>query len=153
MNHDHSSARTTYQPTIIDNRLLLERLATQLAFLSRELQRTWVDFKNEPVAFAKRSTRLLRHRLLKLLSAPNATAVVTVASIVLVVLLIDRSGVRSGLRTVAAEEQPLELFYLDLTKPTASAGIGKNGSGRVGFQRGTGEGSGPTPRSAQGGGS
>ncbi|HJP94890.1 MAG TPA: energy transducer TonB [Pyrinomonadaceae bacterium] len=141
-----------YQPTIIDNRFLLERLATQLAFLTYELQRTWIDFKNEPVAFVTRSTRLLCHRLLKLLSAPNATAVITVASIVLVVLLIDKSAARSGPHTAVAEEQPLELVYLDLTKPTSSAGIGKNGSGRVGFQSGTGEGSGPTPRPAQGGG-
>ena len=144
--------RSTYQPTIIDNRLLLKRLALQLAFLSRELQRDWIDFKNNPLEFATRCTRIVFRRFTNLLSAPNATAVITVASIVLVALLIDRAGVRSRVNTEAAEEQPLEMVYLDVTKPTNSPGIGKNGSGRVGFQSGTGEGSGPTPKPAQGGG-
>jgi TonB family protein len=143
---------SSYRVTIIDNRFLLERLAIQIAFLSRELQRGWIDFKNNPLEFLTRCTRTAFRRLTKLLSPPNATAVVTLASIVFVVVLIDRAGVRSRVKRVVAEEQPLELVYLDLTKPTGSAGIGKNGSGRVGFQSGTGEGSGPTPRAAQGGG-
>ena len=45
---------------------------------------------------------------------------------------------------------------MGLTTPTAATtntGIGKNGSGRVGFQSGTGEGSGPSLRRSQGGGS
>jgi hypothetical protein len=152
MNHDHSSARTTYQPTIIDNRLLLERLAVQLAFLRRELQRGWFDFKNNPLEFATRCMRIIRRGLMKLFSAPNTAAVITVISIVFVVLLVDKAAVRSRANAAAAGEQPSQLVYLDLTKSTASAGIGKNGSGRVGFQSGTGEGSGPTPRPAQGGG-
>ncbi|HYK22701.1 MAG TPA: energy transducer TonB [Pyrinomonadaceae bacterium] len=145
----------SYQPTIIDNRFLLERLAIQIAFLNHELQRTWSDFKNHPAAFARRSTRLLWRRFINLLSASNATAVVVVASMVMAVLLIDRAALRHGVDTNAADKQPLELVYLSLTKPadaTADKGIGKNGSGRVGFQSGTGEGSGPSPRHAQGGG-
>src|SRR5437764_4770197 len=128
--------RSSYRVTIIDNRFLLERLAIQIAFLSRELQRGWIDFKNNPLEFLTRCPRTAFRRLTKLLSAPNATAVVTVASIVFVVVLLDRAGVRSRVNTVAAEEQPLEPVYLDLTKPTGSAGIGKNGSGRVGFHSG-----------------
>jgi TonB family protein len=146
----------SYQPTIIDNRLLLERLAIQIAFLGHELQRAWIDFKNDPIAFATRSTRLLLRRFTSLLSAHNATAILVVASIVMAVLLIDKAAARRRADTTAADQQPLELVYLSLTNPTdstADKGIGKNGSGRVGFQSGTGEGSGPSPRRSQGGGS
>jgi TonB family protein len=154
MNHDHSSARVAFQPTIIDNRLLLQRLAIQIAFLSHELKRGWIDFKNDPVAFARRSIRLLLRRLVRLLSASNATAVIVVASVVMAVLLVDKAALRRGVDTTA-DKQPLELVYLSLTKPSNSAfdrGIGKNGSGRVGFQSGTGEGSGPSRRRSHGGG-
>jgi TonB family protein len=156
MNHEHSSARSTreFEPTIIDHRLLIERLAIQIAFLSHELQRGWIDFKNDPVAFATHSARVIRRRLLKLLTAPNATAVIVVASVVLAALMIDKTALRPTPDTTGADGP--ELVYLNLVEPADSnrdKGIGKNGSGRVGFQSGTGEGSGPTSRDSQGGGS
>ena len=60
MNTNHSSARPTYeyQPTIIESRLLIERLAIQLAFLKNELKRSWIDFKTDPAAFTTRSTQI-----------------------------------------------------------------------------------------------
>ena len=67
----------SYQPTIIDNRLLLERLAIQIAFLSHELQRAWIDFKNDPIAFATRSTPLLLRRFTSLLSRLQFMAIRT----------------------------------------------------------------------------
>ena len=47
------SAKATceYQPTIIESRLLIRRLASQLTFLKNELNRSWIDFKNDPLPF------------------------------------------------------------------------------------------------------
>ncbi len=148
-----------YQPTIIESRLLIERLANQLAFLHTQLQRNWRELKNDPATFARRSILALPRNLKKLLSTPHAltaglTALVAVTCIVTVVLLIDRNGY---LKKDADDlnESPVELTLLDLSTPHDSqseASIGKDGPGRVGFQPRKGEGSGPTPKKSQGGG-
>ena len=148
-----------YQPTIIESRLLIERLAIQIEFLNAQLQRNWMDLKKDPATFARRSILSLPRNIKKLLSTPHAltaglTAVVTVTFIVTVALLIDRNGYlkKDGDR---GNESPLELTLLDVsTSPDSQneASIGKDGPGRVGFQPHKGEGSGPTPRKSQGGG-
>lgn len=155
MNANYSSAKPTheYQPTIIESRLLLRRLAIQIVFFNNELKRGWGDFKKDPVAFAARSTRSLVHGFEKLLSIPNVTAIVAVTFVVIMVLMVERAPLKSEETTGA--EPPSEIVLLDVPKPPDSAGefrIGKDGSGRVGFQKDKGEGSGPTPKRAQGGG-
>ena len=59
MNTAHSSNRPTheYQPTIIETRLLLRRLAIQISFLQKELKQGWIDFKKDPVVFTRRSVQ------------------------------------------------------------------------------------------------
>lgn len=161
MNTDHSSARPTfaYQPTIIESRLLIERLATQIAFLNSELKRSWVDFKSAPVAFARHSTHIVATRVKKFLLTPNAvpaclTAVAVITCVVMVALLVEK---KNNLTTHARspDELAVEIVQLPVT-PAAStdeARSGKDGLGRVGFQNDKGEGSGPAPKRAQGGGS
>ena len=75
-----SSARTThdYQPTIIESKLLIKRLAIQIVFFKHELKRGWADFKRDPFAFVTCSTHSIAHRLGKLMTASNVTAVVAV---------------------------------------------------------------------------
>jgi TonB family protein len=166
MNTDHSASRRTfeYQPTIIESRVLISRLAIQIAFLNQELKRSWTRFKHDPATFAKRSTRRLLRGSVRLISTPNAaaaclTAFVVVAGVVLFVLLIERTRSRTFAKTT--DEQGAEVVLLDVSKTTVSkktdslgqARSGKDGAGRVGFQKGKGEGSGPTPKRSQGGGS
>jgi TonB family protein len=163
MNTDHSAARRTfeYQPTIIESRVLISRLAIQIAFLNHELKRSWTELKQNPVTFATRSTRNLFRQTMKLLLTPNGlpacfTAIVAVAGVVLIVLLIERTGLATFDKTVNADEQAPEVVLLDVSKTTdssAQARSGKDGAGRVGFQKGKGEGSGPKPKPSQGGGS
>jgi TonB family protein len=157
MNANHSSAKATYeyQPTIIESRVLIRRLAIQLAFLNQELKRSWIQFKNDPV----RSLHELPLRLKKLLFTPNAlpaclTAVITVVSFVLLALLIERTP-QSGESSDGLAESLPEVVMLKVEAPkdaNREGKFGKDGPGRVGINRGTGEGSGPTPKPSRGGG-
>jgi TonB family protein len=153
MNANHSSARATYEPTIIESRLLLRRLAIQIAFLNHELKRGWIDFKKNPIAFSTRSTHSLVRRLIRLLSAPNVSAVIAVTFVVIMVLMVERATLPREEPNV--DQSPPEIVLLDVKNLSHSAGearIGKDGPGRVGFQSERGEGSGPTRKLAQGGG-
>ena len=147
-----------YQPTIIETRSLFARLLTQIAFLIDELKRGWLEFKTNPVAYTVRTTRHLFHRLRIFLSTPNVipAALIGVAAItcvILIVVLFDRTALSS--RDVAANTGNDEVVVLDVSKAldsTDNPSIGKDGPGRVGLQNKKGEGSGPSPKLAQGGG-
>lgn len=154
MNTKHSSARPTYeyQPTIIESRPLIERLAIQLAFLKSELKRSWIDFKSDPATFVSRSRRDLFRRLKKLLTTPHAvaalvTAIITVACFVDAALWIEKA-VQPGHEL---NETPSEIVMLNVA-PARESKFGIDGPGRVGINRGTGEGSGALPKPARGGG-
>jgi TonB family protein len=156
----HSSARPThrYEPTIIENRLLIERLAIQIALLRNELKLNWIELKRNPIKFLTCVFRELLAHLKNFFETPYAlrassTAVTAVVCIVLVVMLVERTVLTPGHETEHVEEPPLEVVLLNVEKPKDGAGIGKNGTGRVGFQGGNGEGSGPVRKLAQGGGS
>jgi len=159
MNSAHSTATRIhqYEPTIIETGLLIRRLAIQLAFLRDELKRSGNEFKRNPGAFGARITRDLLHRFEKLLFTPNfasasLTAVATITCIIVIALVIDKTP--TGGESVENAENP-EVVIMDFSKPTDATGnarIGKDGPGRVGFQNKSGEGSGPSPRLAQGGG-
>ena len=155
MNTNHSSARPSYeyQPTIIETRLLIERLLIQLRFLRRELKESWIDFKSDPAIFVSSSRRDLVRRLKKLLTTPHAvaalvTAIITVALFVDGALWIEKA-VPPG--QAVDDATPVELVMLDVGS-TREPKFGIDGPGRVGINRGTGEGSGAVPRPAGGGG-
>lgn len=143
--------------TIIDNATLVERLARELRFVIRELQRAWPEIKSDPLTFTKRTLvaggKRLRQSLLTANSiAAVSTAVLLLLSAVLVFVLVDR---RSQKTPVAQES--LELVrMLELTpEPIDSStdqGVGAGTLGRVGFKTGNGEGSGPVPKKSTGGG-
>jgi TonB family protein len=150
MNSDHYAHE--YLPTIIESRLLIRRLAIQMAFLRDE-------FKDDPVGFGRRLRHDIFCILKKFVSTPNAlpaclTAVATITAVVLFVLLIERS---SPFREKPFDftAPPLELVLIDVAKRPDSPGkssIGKDGPGRVGFQNSKGEGSGDVRRASGGGG-
>jgi len=147
-----------YQPTILESGLLFERLLTQIAFLRDELKQSSIEFKKNPVTFSKSMTRRIIHRLRTLLSTPNVvpamlTAVAAITCVILVVLLFDKTA--SVPRELAANDENEEPVIFDVSKPldsTSKQSTGKDGPGRVGFQNKKGEGSGPSPKLAQGGG-
>ncbi|HEX7330950.1 MAG TPA: energy transducer TonB [Pyrinomonadaceae bacterium] len=147
-----------YQPTIIETRFLIERLAIQIALLRDELKRNWIEFKLHPLNFLTCLTRELLIHLKKFFTTPyvlrsSSTAIAAVACLVVVVLLVERTASKPDHDAANAEQAP-EVVLLDVEKPTPrdDAGFGLNGNGRAGLQRGSGEGSGPVRQRAQGGG-
>ncbi|HKP81531.1 MAG TPA: energy transducer TonB [Pyrinomonadaceae bacterium] len=155
----HSSAHE-YQPTIIETRFLIERLASQLVLLRDELKRNWIEFKRNPLKFVTCLLFEFLAHLKKFFATPYvpralSTAVTAVACLVVVVLLVERTVSKPGQEIENADQAPVEMVLLDVDKPTPSddSGFGRNGNGRVGLQSSNGEGSGHVRQPAQGGGS
>jgi len=154
MNIAHPTDRPfhEYQPTIIEYRSLISRLAIQLAFFREELKRSWPEFKNNPVACTRTKTR----ELLQLLrSSPNVIPVTLAALVAIICAVVMLIAVDRNTRATdrAMIEVNPEIVYMNLTSPReGNDSIGLDGPGRVGFQKDTGEGSGPTPKLANGGG-
>jgi hypothetical protein len=92
MDTAHSTATPTYeyQPTIIDDRFLIERLAIQIAFLRGELKPGWKEFKRNPVMFSRRMTgELFRRR-------DNSAVVDRAAALVKVVVPVEAVRVKAA---------------------------------------------------------
>jgi TonB family protein len=147
-----------YQPTIIETRFLIERLANQIALLRQELKRNRIEFKRNPRKFLTCLIYQLLVHVKRFFTAPYvvralSTAITAVACVVVVVLLIERTASKSGHERENTDQAP-EVVVLNFDKPTPTddSGFGKNGNGRVGLQNNKGEGSGSVRQSAQGGG-
>jgi TonB family protein len=160
MNPTYSNAgpANEYQPTIIETGLLIKRLAVQIAFLREELKRNWIEFKQNPARFLTCLIHKLHRRVRDLLSTPyflraSTTAITAVVCVVVAVLVFEKATTKPGHAVENIESPPLEIVMLDVQKTSDDLGIGRNGTGPVGFQSGSGEGSGPTPQHASGGGS
>jgi TonB family protein len=118
-----ATRRYVYQPTLIENRLLISRLAIQIAFVKNE-------FRRDPRGFVARSVQ-------DVLSNRNAVLALTViAGAVMIVLVIDRRVDGSADERVEVDQQPSEVVLVNLTSSPSKF-----------------SGSGPTPRSSRGGGS
>jgi len=162
MNARHFTAMPVneYQPTIIESGLLLSRLAVEIEFLKTELRLAWLDVKAHPRQFTTQAIRdgFKRSRVIVRAMPATSIALVIVALAICAALLVDRKKSESA-AFIDDDAQP-EIVMLNgssqpdaksATKPDSS--IGKGGKARVGFQSGKGEGSGATPKLAQGGGS
>ena len=127
MSANYSTARHNYayQPTIIEQKVLIRRLAIQIAFVKDE-------FRKDPRRFAAG----LAHELL---TNPRIILAFVVGTVVLAVVM--RSTTVKPRENVIADEPSPEVVLYDLSRP-----------GHAGFNTGSGEGSGPTPRRAHGGG-
>ena len=129
MTANYSSAARTYeyQLTILDTQPLLTRLAVQIEFARSEC-------RHDPRGFAT--------QLAKDLISNKSVVLAVIVIAVVTLLVIDNAGVIRGLQPVVVPEPPPEVVLMDI----------RNGPSFVGFNEGTGQGSGPIPRPAQGGG-
>ena len=116
-----------YQPTVLENEILLRRLAIQIAFVKEE-------FKRDPRGFAVQSAR-------ELLRKPRIILATAVTTVVLVVVLKSPTTTTVNQLAIDDERSP-DVVMLEPIE----------GSGRVGFNEGTGEGSNPQRQQAHGGG-
>src|ERR1043165_2293 len=129
MSADNSSATRTcaYQPTVLEDKPLLRRLAIQIAFVEDE-------FRKDPRAFAKHTARAVFRN-------PRVILATAVTTAVLVVVL--NSPTTTTLTQLANDDDSADLLIFD--SPDRAGGVG--------FNRGTGEGSSAQRQHAHGGGS
>src|SRR6476620_5667161 len=147
-----------YFPTIIDSRPLLPRLASELNSFKQECKLAWTEFKQHPLQAAVRIAAVTLNRVRHILLAPNVLAAVLVVSAVIVgVFVFERTLRWTAIeKDLSDETSPSTINILELNQPNKkndAGGIGRNGSGQVGFQKGRGEGSGEVQQRARGGGS
>jgi TonB family protein len=161
MNARHSTATPVneYQPTIIESGLLLSRLAVEIDFLKIELRLAWREFQAHPKQFTRQTIRESFKRSRVIVHAMPATsiALVIVTIAICAAILVDRKKPESA--AFIDDDAKPEIVMLDVSnrpdaksETKADSSLGKGGAGRVGFNSGRGEGSGATPKLAQGGG-
>jgi len=147
-----------YFPTIIDSRPLLPRLASELNSFKQECKLAWTEFKQHPLQAAVRIAAVTLNRVRHILLAPNVLAAVLVVSAVIVGIFVFERAFRWTAieKDLSDETSPSTINILELNQPNKkndAGGIGRNGSGQVGCQKGRGEGSGEVQQRARGGGS
>jgi TonB family protein len=147
-----SSTNRHFKVTIIDSRILPTRLATELARVVRELRATLPELQRDPIGFAVKAFRAFKPSI----TDPNllaglTSAVFVVTSLVMLAVIFDKS--RKSPHPVQEDVSIDRAVMLALTPAVGvtGGGIDKKALGRVGMRKENGEGSGPTPRRAQGG--
>lgn len=127
-NYSNATRAHAYQPTVLEHKLLLSRLAMQIAFVKDEFQR-------DPRGFVAQSAR-------ELLRNPRIILAAAVATAVLVVVLKSPTTTTTPNQLALDDEQPPDVVIYEPI----------DGAGSAGFNAGTGEGSGPRRQQAHGGG-
>jgi TonB family protein len=143
-----------YIPTIIDSRSLLPRLASELTSLQHDCKKAWPDFKRHPFLISARLAQAGVRNLVRVIFAPHVlAAIVGVTFVTAIVLLADRKLTPTGETKDPGNDEVPEMTMINVTviKRTDNT-IGRNGTGRVGFAQGNGEGSAESRRHARGGG-
>jgi TonB family protein len=151
-----------YHLTIIEDAGLAGRLLDQLKLVAHESELTWPEFKRDPSGFASRMVRGYTRAGYKFMREPNVGVAVMSAffvlfTVVLGILFADRLHL-SLTKPIVAVKEPVEQLELETLIPSdippekPDEGIGTGKEGRVGFNKGKGEGSEPKFKKASGGG-
>src|SRR5215471_5101066 len=140
-----------YSPTIISDESLVPRLAGQVSFVIAQLRAAWPGFKSNPSAFLKTQIRTSFEVLRGDLGRPYLkkallAAVMVVMCVSLSITIVDRNAKRR--RQLQDADDLQDTVFVNPASVTATEsksepGNGANDSGRVGFNKGHGEGSGP----------
>src|SRR6266404_4146690 len=146
--------------TIIENSSLAGRLTDQLRQIAHESELTWPEFKQAPMSFSIRLLKGYSNAAISLLKSPNVAVAITsavflVVSILLSIVLIERwtqRGTQTAGYTMDVDDiTRVTMIPNELVQTSKVKGTGVDGNGRIGLDKGTGEGSGPTPRESNGG--
>jgi TonB family protein len=154
-----SNPAAEFRLTLIDDESLARRLTNHIRFVSTQVKQAWPSFRNNPIAFLARQVGALSQLFKQTLARPHVlsgalAALVIVSAIILSVLVLERHSPKLT-NAIEDGDEPLRTVEIDLrseAKPNDSSGVGAGEKGRVGFNRGKGEGSYPTPARSQGGG-
>jgi len=154
-----AAKRLDYQLTIIDTEFLTRRLFREISSLKADIVQTVPEFRKSPISFIGTVISVIVRRLVSFMQRPNLlssliTAVLLISSIVLVVLLVERRSTLSAKQVTTEETAPVVIMDLSARDSLSNnSGVGANGTGRVGFRTGKGEGSGAERKRSTGGGS
>lgn len=153
-----------FKLTIVSDLGLIQRLAIELEFVLDRIKRSWPSFRRNPIAFSGNELRELKKLLRQTLARPyvlsgSVSALLIVSAIILSVLLLEKHSPKTT-GSVDDSDEPSRTVEIDLRnealpskeKPRTDSGVGAGEKGRVGFDRGSGEGSRPVPARARGGG-
>jgi len=146
-----------YVPTILNSRSLLNRLAIEILAVERDCKAAWPNFKQHPVQVSSHFVLATLRQGRRVFLTTNVTAaVLVVASIVLTVMLFERTSRRvdpgSDLDENQLKAEATIINLNELEQKKADTSIGRGGKARVGLQNESGEGSGEVQQRAGGGG-
>src|SRR4030095_5943859 len=153
---DSHSNTNQFNVTILDNKILLARLATELDRVVHELRLAIDQLRQDPAAFMRSifvtAVNAMRRQLTPSNLVGYTSALLVIISLGLLITRLERSHNRHAVDVIAEEiERPLILVLTPNGEGRAL--IYPSSPGRVGVSQGRGEGSSPVPAHAQGGGS
>ncbi len=156
-----AASKNEYHLTMIEDAGLVSRLMTELREVAHASQLTWPEFKRDPVGFTRRSAVAYGALTLRFFRAPNVAlasliAIFTMIAAIIAIGLLDRRATQLALLNEPERvDQILDFTEVPEEKleEKPDKGVGdKKDEGRVGFNKGKGEGSKPKFEKAQGGG-
>lgn len=155
-----ASSKDEFHLTMIEDAGLINRLTTELREVAQASQLTWPEFKRDPVGFTRRSAAAYGTLTWRFFRGPNVAlacliALFTVISAIVIIGLLDRRTSQLALNDPDRVDQILDFTEVPEEQPKEKPdkGVGdKKDEGRVGFNKGKGEGSKPKFEKAQGGG-
>src|SRR5688572_5103925 len=149
---------TQFELTLLSDVPLSQRLLAELSFFISRFKQRWPDFKEDPVALIKIEVRHLGQVLKHAFGRPQVaaglvTSIIFVMSVTLIVAVLDQRAIN---RDQEGERDDLQvvttIIFPESLDSTSDPGIGAGEKGRVGFERGRGEGSRPESARSRGGG-
>jgi TonB family protein len=148
-----------FNVTIIDSRLLPERLAAELQRVIRELRDVLPELRRDPLGVGRRllsrsAMAVRRWREQPDLMVGHASGLLVIVSVILLVITVGGNNTNEGQTTHVLDDSPDEVVMLE-GSPTAEptgTGYDPRAKGRVGLRLEKGEGSASTRTRAQGGG-
>ena len=152
------TATFDYRPTIISDESLARRLAIQFAFLVQRIRLAWPLFKADPFLFLRNQFDQFKNNAGRAFARPYfrnglLVAVATVLCVTVSITLLDKRGLSRARGEKSDDLLPTVMVDLRTVPDSDSqSGIGAGEQGRVGFDKGRGEGSHPVPARSQGGG-
>jgi len=153
---DSHSKANQFNITILDNRILLVRLATELERVIDELLWAVQQLRQDPVEFMRSILSKTVHALRRQLTPSNlvgyTSALLVIMSVVLLITTIERRHAPHTANVIPEEIESGPILLVLMPGSSGRALIYPPSPGRVGLSQGRGEGSSPLPARAQGGG-
>jgi TonB family protein len=150
-----------YHLTFVDDTGLTRRLMSELKVVAHQSELTWPEFKRDPFGYSKRFVSGYSSLAWRFFSTRNVAIATSTALLLMLTFIVAFIVVGRYKPAVVASSDP-DLIVEQLINPDEipaeieekepDKGIGTGQGGRVGFNKGKGEGSLPKPAKAGGGG-